>query len=217
MMSPPRTRLKSCSDLAGISSASTASNQRKRKISETDMLSLMNQIDSLKAVCNNTFQIVEELKCTVDSLVAENIAVKTELCKLQDVNNQHLKKMLPSSASTSSKALYSTAVKSNPVVVIKPKDVLQTSSTIKKHLRENISPSKNTFRDVRNAIKGSVVIECDSVAGSNTLLKDATDKLGPNYVVTIPTKRQTKIRVLGMSEQLSSELLISKVMARQYF
>lgn len=202
-MSPPRTRHKSNSDLS-VSDSATMS-VRKRKNSDTDNIALINQMDSIKSVCANTNKIVDELKCMIENLLAENVFIRAELCKLQHLHGTTSAKM------STAGLTYSSVVSNNPVVVIKPKDSTQASSTTKKHLRENVSPSTTTFCGVRNAAKGGVVIECSSISGSNSLLKDATNKLGSNYVVTIPSKRPTKIRVVGMSENFTSDQLIEKI------
>lgn len=213
-MSPPRTRPESSSESTAFDAA-----QRKRKNSDNDneTSSLIDRIDGLKMVCNNTFKVVNELKAVVGNLLAENIGIKAELCKLHELHSStsaksdqchsntvvQLKKL--NSATTSSNApSYSAVTKSNPVVVIKPKDATQASSATKKDLSVNISPS-TTFCGIRDASNGGIVIECESIAGSNNLLKNATDKLGANYVVTIPSKRPTKIRVVGMSENMCSK------------
>lgn len=222
-MSPPRSKLKGNSE-----SSASGVQPRKRKNSETDdIYALMNKIDALNSVCNNTYKVVDELKAIVENLLAENICIKSELRKLQDLhvttsaNSEkgysetvvQLKKLNSTTALTNT-ASYAAVVNNNPVVVIKPKDSTQASSTTKKDLRENLSPSTTNFCGVRNAANGGVVIECKSVSGSNSLLKDATDKLGSNYVVTMPSKRPTKIRVVGMSENVSSEQLKDKIRAQ---
>lgn len=225
-MSPPRSRLKSSSDMSASDSSVFTLRKRKNSESETELVALINQIDSLKIVCNNTYKVVDELKVMVANLQAENICMKSELYKLHELHSAtstksdkylsntviQLKKL--NSATTSTTAVsYASVINSNPVV-IKPKDINQASSITKKDLRENISPTATPFRTVRDAANGAIVIECKSVSGCNSLLKDATAKLGDNYVVTIPSKRPTKVRVIGMSENLSSEQLKNKIFAQ---
>lgn len=160
-MSPPRTRLKSNSDSSASDYAFVAN--RKRKNSDTDFIALINQVEGLKSVCANTYKVVEELKCVIENLLAENVCMKAELCKLQELHATmsaksdqcysntvvQLKKLNSVTAATSSLS-YSSVV-NNPVVVIKPKDSTQASSTTKKDLRENVSPATT---------------ECNSISGS---------------------------------------------------
>lgn len=223
IMSPPRTRHKGLSD-ASESDSTASSVLRKRKKSESDIIYLINQIDSLKIVCSNTLSTVESLRENVENLLAENVCLKAEIRKLQESHAStsakseksiantaaQLKKISSATASTSSTS-YASVVNNNPVVIIKPKDSTQTSSLTKKDIRENVSPSTTTFCGIRDAANGGIVIECNSISGSNSLLKDATDKLGDKYVITIPSKRPTKIRVIGMSEHFSSEQLKEKL------
>lgn len=210
-MSPPRTRKRtnSVTDMSDSATSDTGA-ARKRKRKENDVTALMNEILLLKTVSNNTFKVVDDLKLLVQKLLEENVSIKAELRLLQSLRASST----ASNSSSSNKSSFASIVKSNPVVVIKPKNADQPSETTKKDLRANMSPTASKFCGVRNAANGGVVIECESEAGSNILLKDAAVKLGENYVVTIPTKRPTKIRIIGMSEQLSSETLIQKMVAQ---
>lgn len=219
-MSPPRTRMKRTNTVSDFSddAMSDGKSNRKRKRNEPDITALMSEIDTLNSVCNNTFKAVDDLKLLVNMLLEENKSIKTELRLLQsnhaataDIDKLQRIKSTSGSAQAIS---FASVVKSNPVVIIKPKNADQPSETTKKDLRENMSPTASKFCGVRNVANGGIVIECENIAGSNVLLKDAAAKLGENYVVTIPTKRPTKIRVIGMSEQLSSETLIQKMVAQ---
>lgn len=212
MVSPPHTRqkTKSLSDGSGATSDVFVSRKRRH---DSDVSSLLTEVETLKAVCTNTFQMVDNLKVLIQKILEENVAIKTELISLKSLyatvtaggDNNH---------SNTQASSYAHAVKSNPVVVIKPKNVKQPNETTKKDLIENMSPTSSKFCGVRNVSNGGLAIECESVVGSNILLKDASNKLGENYVVTIPSKRPTKVRIIGMSEQISSEKILEKIVAQ---
>lgn len=227
MSPPPRTRLKSNSDTLGADSGTT----RKRKY-EPDVSALLNEIEALKSVCNNTFKAVDELKVLTQSLLDENVSIKAEICVLKslyasstvasDISHGNIVdklEELKTSSVSGHTSSFSSVVKSNPVVVIRPKNVKQTNDTTKKDLRENMSPTASKVCGVRNVANGGVIVECESEAGSDVFMKDATVKLGENYIVSIPTKRSPKIRIIGMSEQFSSSTLIEKMVAqnKEYF
>lgn len=91
---------------------------------------------------------------------------------------------------------------SNPALIIKPKTVGQSSLVTKSDVRAKINPNGVDFYDVRNAANGSVVIEC---AKSNDIIKlkeVAMKELSSNYSVTAPLKRQPKVRVIGLHENI---------------
>lgn len=222
-MSPPRTRLKSSTSDEAF--GANPDNARKRKHCEADTSFLLSEIDTLKSVCNNTLRSVVDLKMMIEQLLNENNSIKTELSLFKslyasataerDKNHNNivdkLQKLTPASVQTPS---FASVVQSNPVVVIKPKNVNQPSEATKKDLRENMSPTSSKFCGMRNVANGGVLIECESEDGSNKLLEDAAIKLGENYIVTIPNKRPTKIRIVGMSEQYSTEKLVEKMVTQ---
>lgn len=200
-MAPPVTRLKSSVTDSGTKSV------RKRNASDmgdTDLDSLSEQIIGVNDLCQNTFKMVEELKIVVQKLLVENASIRAELKSLQQTQAHDVQQI----------ASYASAVKSKPVVIVRPKDASQDSSITKKALREKVVPSNNTVCDVRNTARGGVVIECDNLEGTNIIQKDISAQLGENYIVSVPTKRPTKIRIVGMSEQLSAEDLTKTILAQ---
>lgn len=206
VMPPPTTRLKASTIEPGSKS------DRKRNASEmveTDLDSLSGQINVLTGVCENTFKIVDELKIVVANLLAENVRIRDELKKLQQVH------VLAPVHDVQPRVSYASAVKSKAVVVVRPKDSSQDSSLTKKALREKVvHPSNSTVCNVRNTARGGIVIECDNLEGTNIIQKDISTQLGDSYVVSVPTKRPTKIRIVGMSEQLSAEDITKSILAQ---
>lgn len=208
----PRTRQK----LTGAEFVARQSRKRKgSELEEAEFNALLDKIDGINAVCHSTFQIVDELKIVVQNLLVENTNIKAELGKL---------KALYSAAASSSThvptaqsgASYASALKSKPVVIVRPKDAHQDSSITKQALRESVVPSNNTVCGIRNAAHGGIVIECDNLAGSSIIHKDISAQIGENYVVSVPTKRPTKIRIVGMSEQLPVDDLTKKILAQNH-
>lgn len=103
---------------------------------------------------------------------------------------------------------YASAVKNLPVVVVKPKNN-QTCAATRKDLTGNVDPISFSINSVRNASSGSIIIECSTSNSTEKLVKNVTDKLGKNYDIKIPKQRLPKIRVLGLSEPLDSELSVA--------
>lgn len=193
---------------------------------------LLDEINVLKLICSQTKDAVSEMKSTIDFLLDDNKKLKTTLANIyvrtnnifaqgEQINTSadvikdsiHMTTSLQSTSSTSANpqiTSYSNVVKNNHVVLIKPK-LVQTSQTTKDDLRNKVDPSGFEFREVRNSAKGGVVIECSNLADSNKLMTDALSKLGPAYEVRVPAKRSTKIRIIGVSEELASDVLIKSL------
>lgn len=113
-MSPPKSRQKCLSD-ASESDSTASINRRKCKNSESDIVDLINQIDNLKTVCNNTLGSVESLKETVENLLAENICIKDELRKLQELH--------ASTSAKSEQCISNTVVQLKKLAPLRPQPV----------------------------------------------------------------------------------------------
>lgn len=74
-------------------------------------------------------------------------------------------------------------------------------------MASTVNPPTIPISNIRNAAKGSVIIECNSKSSSVALAKDVTEKLGPNYSVKVPVKRNPKIKIIGISEELQHDTI----------
>lgn len=146
-------------------------------------------------------------------LLAVNNVKSVGLVALAEKSNAVLSDMNKCFSGQKSTGLvsYSAAVKSKPVIVVKPKDTAQTCTTTKTDLRTKIDPSGHPISDIRNASKGGIVIECASKDASIALQNDFVAKLGSNYSVNMPGKRLPKIRVTGISEAFTVDELKTKI------
>lgn len=101
--------------------------------------------------------------------------------------------------------LPSSSRKPENVIVIKPIDTNQESKITMAAIKSKISPTKKNIIKVRNAAKGSVLIECSSKEDIQNLKTDAEQKLGEAYSISIPEKKLPKLRVFGISDEMSAE------------
>lgn len=207
--------------------------QKKRKASGSadsdddmseDIANVLKEIGDLQLMCAETNKIVSKLQSTVEKMLAENkktnslLAVNNDksvgLVALAEKSNAVLSDMNKciSGSNSNARISYSAAVKSKPVIVVKPKDVTQTCSTTKTDMRKKIDPCGLSICDIRNVSKGGIVIECASKDASIALQSDVAAKLGESYIVNIPGKRLPKIRVTGISEQFTLDELKTKIM-----
>lgn len=102
-------------------------------------------------------------------------------------------------------------------VVIKPKKN-QGSDITRSVMREKLSiPQSLSISSVKNIPKGGVVINCNSRADLKIIQSEANKKLGEEYSVIVPTKRNPKIKILNISEKLSENEVIENIKSQNEF
>lgn len=179
--------------------------------------SVVAQVAELNKICVQTNSMISELQLAVQKLLAENNRLTKTVSKLElsisnipaGTNNMTMdviKKTISEAVADSNKPAkpsFAGIVKSNSVVVVKPKKQDQSSLVTKKHLRENIDPIDLPIADIRNTANGGLIIECVDSDASDKLFKNVSDKLSEDYNVNISKKRLPKIKVIGLSEELA--------------
>lgn len=109
---------------------------------------------------------------------------------------------------------YADKVKVNePVVLVVPKQTQSTEVT-QKAVRELMDPSEIPVDNMRNAGKGTVVLEGRSKTDLNIIQKYAAEKLGATYEVKLSELKKPKILISGMTEKYTNEEIISKLKAQ---
>lgn len=171
----------------------------------SQLLKLYNEI---KQLCLDTNSKVNDLQDVVHKLIDENRNLKANISEIKSNTTKNGGMMNSDRNVKQTTVSYSQALKSNHAVLIKPKITTQTSQATKDDMRKNIDPSDIAISGVRNSAEGGIVVECSSQIDSNKLLANAVSQLGSNYEVRVPAKRSTKIRIVGVSENLTSECLI---------
>lgn len=144
-----------------------------------------------------------ELKDCVKEL-KECVNSKTDTVSdaLSKMNNQCAQKVKPS---------YADKVKqSEPVVLVVPRRT-QTTQETQKDVRQLMDPSEIPIDSMRNASKGTVVLEGRSKNDLDLIQKYASEKLGSTYDVKLSELKRPKILVSGMSEKFSNDEIISKL------
>lgn len=103
------------------------------------------------------------------------------------------------------------ALPSNPVLIVKPKNVEQNSTTTMNAVKSKITPTKLNVKNVKHIAKGGIAIECGSKEAVESICNNAKDVLGESYTVSIPEKRKPRVKVIGLSEKKSSEIIESEL------
>lgn len=102
------------------------------------------------------------------------------------------------------------------VIVVQPKKS-QKSDETKSDLTKNIDPKSIRICNIRNIPKGGIAINCSSKEEMNKLKDVAVQKMGEKYNVRIPDDMKLKIKITGMSENLSDEELIENITVQNEF
>lgn len=98
--------------------------------------------------------------------------------------------------------------KTGPVIVIKPVKVSQTNDDTRKDLKNKLDPKIHNIRNFRNGKEGSVIVECVSSGDIDDVKSNIESGLGENYIAVIPTIPKPKVKIVGMSDEFSSDVLI---------
>lgn len=236
MRTPPRT---TTTRLMAARSASTsdvdtpADNMEPTSASAENIKKILNEIEKLQKMCALTNEVVVKLQATVQKMlsdnktvhgqISENIKNVNGLVTMSENNNAVLNGIKDSITISNAKSLnqpeeatYSGVVKNPPIIIVKPKDTSQSCSVTKDDMRKNIDPTGLPICGVRNVSKGGIIIECTNKIASLSLQNDVAKKLGSNYKVDIPGKRNPKVRITGLSEELPPDLIINKMLAQNH-
>lgn len=108
------------------------------------------------------------------------------------------------------------AKESSSVIVIKPKDTSQTSTMTKAKLRKEINQSNFPIRNIRQSVNGGIVLQCRNEYETAELLKDAESKLGGDYDITSKSGRCPKVKIIGLTEEMSDEDLICSLIKQNH-
>ena len=98
--------------------------------------------------------------------------------------------------------------KTRPVIVIKPVESSQSSEDTRIFLKNNLDPKIHKIRNFRNGKAGSIIAECATGDNIEVVKKDIESNLGEKYNAVIPTTAKPKLKIVGMSDQYSPEVVI---------
>jgi hypothetical protein len=143
--------------------------------------------------------IVKELKIKVGN---SDTDIKNEIKKVCNIRNE---KAGPSYAD-----ILKTR-KKDPAVILVPKNDGQRSETTKAEIKRKMNPENFGVSGIRNAAKGSVVIECKTNEDLENLKKDVESKLGGKYDIQMPKIELPKVKIFGINQKYSDEKVIELV------
>lgn len=184
-----------------------------------DLLSLVNKIDGLSwkcAECTNTCLLINEVKLTeiIQSKVMN--AVSQLSAQFELFKNEFFQKFPTANfphTTLDQPAKYADIVRSKtePVVIVKPKNPNQQNSQTKADIMQRINPVDSNIQlsKVKNVKNGGVVIGCKSLEENARFKKLAVEKLPSTYEVTEARGLNPRIRIVGIREKMDDDELLS--------
>ena len=147
----------------------------------------------------DSYALLRELVDTEETVIRNNIEIISLL-------KQELEDFQKDKSNMETMKSYSQAVKKNKeeVLVVKPKNASQASVVTKQILEKNISPSSLGVgvSRVKYIREGGVAIRCGSQGDMENICKNVEEKLGHDYKVEIPVKKNPKIKVFNVDKTL---------------
>lgn len=164
----------------------------------------------------DVIQTKEKLIESKDTIIAnrdEIVAIKDELILLLKNEIEQLKNRV---SHGNNRMSYSAALtRSSEVLVVKPKKTSQTSSVTKQTVEEKINPSALGvgIAKMRYVREGGVAISCRKQKDIECISDNIKQKLGEEYEVKIPKKKNPKVKIFNIEKKLLAdyEELIEKI------
>lgn len=107
--------------------------------------------------------------------------------------------------------------KSESVIIITPKNQEQLSSISQEFVKKTIDPGIIPIRNVRQKSNGKVVVECTSKQDEEKIKQLTKTALGEEYDVNIPKQMRPRIKIVGLTENLSQEDIINYIRKQNEF
>lgn len=160
---------------------------------------LKNAFDiKIASVIANLQTSFEELKSDILKTATEKFSEITDSCKL----NVSL-----------DKPTYSQIASSKSVVVIKPKNGVQSTEQTKSDLVKTLNPVDLNLQlsEVKELKDGGLLIGCNSIENANNFTKVAKQRLSNEYQISNVKRTHPKIRIVGFTDELSEDTLMSSL------
>lgn len=185
----------------------------------TNLVSLLNSVKGLSWKCEN---------CIEGSITVDNASIHKMLDekveKVVSAITDKITQMRSEVASTTnaepvasgSPLSYAAIVKNRalPAVIIQPKDSTQKHSQTKSDIGNTVDPIVGDLHlcKVKNIKGGGVLIGCKSRQENEKIRKAMVEKMGDSYVVKELHGVSPRVRVVGMTDQLSEDALLTLMM-----
>lgn len=103
-------------------------------------------------------------------------------------------------------------------IIIKPTNIQENKKT-RKDIGKYINPTKlnveiTKIEDIKD---GGIKIICNSKEEIQTIQKEAQNNLGNNYSLVVSEKRNPRIKIVGIEDEMSEEELVKSILEKNSF
>lgn len=193
---------------------------------DTDIKELRSEVQNMKANMSDNSKIVDEgikeLKSEESINTEKIIKVIDEVKYAIKHNEDEIKQELQKTKTMSGNKLkpsFADKLKSmvnEPMVIVTPK-IGKDNKKTKEDLKSMIDPTSLQINHSRNLSNGGIAMSCSSSTASKKLQELAIEKMSGEYDVKITEMRRPKIKIVGMSDELSDDEIIRKLKAQNEF
>lgn len=195
---------------------------------------LLNENKNIKFVCdgctNSTTKLLLqqvnlliENRCNdsqnsiLENIVTEIMDIKKVLINCDD-NMKEIKKVTNNKINSESYAdkVKNMKEKNVPVVMVVPKKT-QDSGVTNTYIKKMIDPKEIPIHSVRNISNGAVLLTCSNNKSVEEITRKTHEKLGDKYSVSVPKPIKPKIKIVGLSEEISEDEIVEHIRAQNDF
>jgi hypothetical protein len=182
---------------------------------------LLFKMDKKLSDLNEMFASIDKKIEKHEALMQTSISkIDCSIIKQNESNDQIKNSILHVNDDVNKKKTFADVLKRNvdgPVVVIKPKNSEQKSDATQKFIKEKIDPVDVPINILRSVSRGSVVVQCHDKDGIEECKKKIEEQLGENYSVSVPESKNPMVKIVGLSEITSEDILIKRIKSQNNF
>lgn len=194
----------------------------RRKCEIVEVGSIKTHTDRLSTISESLNSISEQIQVSVHKKLDELMQFKEDVIHLiqteiKDAILSKLNTVMPSEseAHVNPMVTYSNAVQKQPSFVIKPKTKQNTNVT-KSDMIKNINPvsSNISLTKVVNVSDGGVIVSCADKDNCDKFKQLVDEKLAEKYTIREIPVLHPRVKIVGISEKISDEALINRLMVQ---
>ena len=104
--------------------------------------------------------------------------------------------------------------KARPVIVIKPEAKSQNCDDTRNFVKKTLDPKIHKISNFRNGKDGAIIVECATGDNVECVKNELESNLGKTYTAVIPKPVRPRLKIMGMTDQYSSDEFIDLLRAQ---
>lgn len=167
--------------------------------------------------------IINKLDLVLESqnvIKDEMAGLKAEMAELKkrmsEMKTETYDREVFSVGSRNTRKTYAETAGKESVLILKPKKN-QNCAVTEKDVKKIIDPTKVNINNLRRMPSGGVAIEFVDVLKSKEMEEVVKENLGKNYEVTVPELKNPRIKIIGINEELTDDVLKNALESQNEF